>query len=101
MPDRPARCGYRGCDAELPSPGPRGGRPRTFHRDTRWDGDRPCGRIQELRAELEQTRRNATAAQAAAAARDAELSTQLTACGCPKLGSRPLTCYFAADGGPA
>ena len=35
--------------------------------------------MQELGAELEQTRRNATAAQAAAAARDAELSTQLTA----------------------
>jgi hypothetical protein len=23
------------------------------------------------------------------------------ACGCPKLGSRPMPCYFAADGGRA
>ena len=29
------------------------------------------------------------------------LRTDVVACGCPKLGSRPLTCCFTADASPA
>lgn len=40
-----ARCGYSRCRAELPAPGPRGGRRRTFCRDTRWESDRTCAQM--------------------------------------------------------
>ncbi|MCX6467307.1 MAG: response regulator receiver protein, partial [Pseudonocardiales bacterium] len=39
------RCGYSRCRAELPPPGPQGGRPRAFCRDTRWDGGRTCAQM--------------------------------------------------------
>lgn len=45
MIDDVARCGYGRCRAELPAPGPRGGRPRSFCRDTRWEGDRSCAQM--------------------------------------------------------
>src|SRR6478736_3382688 len=43
--DSAVRCGYSRCRAPLPSPGPQGGRRRTFCRNTRWDGDRTCAQM--------------------------------------------------------
>ncbi|MFC5994452.1 response regulator receiver protein, partial [Pseudonocardia hispaniensis] len=51
MIDEPARCGYSRCRAELPPPGPQGGRRRSFCRDTRWPGGRTCAQM--ARAERE------------------------------------------------
>lgn len=45
------RCGYSKCRAELPGPGMQGGRPRSFCRDTRWEGGRTCAQL--ARAERE------------------------------------------------
>ncbi|MCW2717215.1 MAG: response regulator receiver, partial [Pseudonocardia sp.] len=45
MIDEAARCGYSKCRAELPGPGPQGGRRRTFCRDTRWEGGRSCAQM--------------------------------------------------------
>ena len=45
MIDTAARCGYSRCRAELPAPGPQGGRPRAFCRDTRWEGGRTCAQM--------------------------------------------------------
>ena len=45
MIDTAARCGYSRCRAELPAPGPQGGRPRSFCRDTRWEGGRTCAQM--------------------------------------------------------
>src|SRR4051795_4360587 len=39
------RCGYSRCRAELPAPGPQGGRRRAFCRDTRWPGGRTCAQM--------------------------------------------------------
>jgi hypothetical protein len=43
--DDAARCGYSRCRAELPAPGPQGGRRRSFCRDTRWEGGRTCAQM--------------------------------------------------------
>src|SRR5438552_1136805 len=43
--DTAARCGYSRCRAELPAPGPQGGRRRSFCRDTRWEGGRTCAQM--------------------------------------------------------
>ncbi|MFD1237349.1 response regulator receiver protein, partial [Pseudonocardia benzenivorans] len=51
MIDEQVRCGYSRCRAELPPPGPQGGRPRSFCRDTRWEGGRTCAQM--ARAERE------------------------------------------------
>ena len=45
MIDTAGRCGYSRCRAELPAPGPQGGRPRAFCRDTRWEGGRTCSQM--------------------------------------------------------
>src|SRR3954447_14595048 len=45
MIDEAVHCGYSKCRAELPAPGPQGGRRRTFCRDTRWEGGRTCAQI--------------------------------------------------------
>src|SRR5215213_8678355 len=45
MIDAAARCSYSRCRAELPTPGPQGGRPRSFCRDTRWEGGRTCAQM--------------------------------------------------------
>src|SRR3954471_15734749 len=45
MIDEAVRCGYSKCRAELPAPGPQGGRPRSFCRDTRWEGGRTCAQM--------------------------------------------------------
>ncbi|MEJ3651770.1 response regulator receiver protein [Actinomycetes bacterium KLBMP 9759] len=45
MIDEAVRCGYSKCRAELPPPGPQGGRRRTFCRDTRWEGGRTCAQM--------------------------------------------------------
>ncbi|HXV93858.1 MAG TPA: response regulator receiver protein, partial [Pseudonocardia sp.] len=50
MIDDAARCGYSRCRAELPPPGPQGGRRRSFCKDRRWDG-RTCAQM--ARAERE------------------------------------------------
>ena len=49
--DTVVRCGYSRCRAELPPPGPQGGRPRSFCRDTRWEQGRTCAQM--ARAERE------------------------------------------------
>ncbi|MBW0118144.1 response regulator receiver protein [Pseudonocardia abyssalis] len=56
MIDEATRCGYSRCRAELPAPGPQGGRRRSFCRDTRWEsagdrGGRTCAQM--ARAERE------------------------------------------------
>ena len=51
MTDTAVRCGYSRCRAELPPPGPQGGRPRSFCRDTRWEGGKTCAQM--ARAERE------------------------------------------------
>ncbi len=51
MGEDTARCGYSKCRAELPAPGMQGGRPRSFCRETRWDGGRTCSQM--ARAERE------------------------------------------------
>ncbi len=43
--DEAVRCGYSRCRAPLPAPGPQGGRPRSFCRDTRWDGGHTCAQM--------------------------------------------------------
>src|SRR5918999_4126648 len=45
MIETAVRCGYSRCRAELPAPGPQGGRRRSFCRDTRWDGGRTCAQM--------------------------------------------------------
>src|SRR3954447_15034713 len=45
MIDEAARCGYSKCRAELPPPGPQGGRRRSFCRETRWPGGRSCAQM--------------------------------------------------------
>ncbi|MFD1529907.1 response regulator receiver protein, partial [Pseudonocardia aurantiaca] len=45
MIDEAVRCGYSKCRAQLPPPGPQGGRRRSFCRDTRWPGGRTCGQM--------------------------------------------------------
>src|SRR3954468_652251 len=45
MIETAARCGYSRCRAELPAPGPQGGRRRAFCRDTRWPGGRTCAQM--------------------------------------------------------
>ena len=45
MIDEAVRCGYSKCRAELPPPGPQGGRRRSFCRDTRWPGGRSCSQM--------------------------------------------------------
>ena len=45
MIDTAARCGFSRCRAELPAPGPQGGRRRSFCRDTRWEGGRTCAQM--------------------------------------------------------
>src|SRR5918993_880526 len=45
MIDTAARCSYSRCRAELPTPGPQGGRPRSFCRDPRWEGGRTCAQM--------------------------------------------------------
>src|SRR6185295_5977547 len=45
MDDSAVHCGYSRCRAPLPSPGPQGGRRRTFCRNTRWEGDRTCAQM--------------------------------------------------------
>src|SRR3954449_11691244 len=45
MTDEAVRCGYSKCREALPSPGPQGGRRRSFCRDTRWDGGRTCSQM--------------------------------------------------------
>jgi colicin import membrane protein len=45
MDDDAVRCGYSRCRAPLPAPGPQGGRPRSFCRDTRWDGGHTCAQM--------------------------------------------------------
>ena len=51
MSEDAGRCGYSKCRAELPGPGVQGGRPRSFCRDTRWEGGRTCAQM--ARAERE------------------------------------------------
>src|SRR5688500_19553616 len=45
MIDEVVRCGYSKCRAELPPPGPQGGRRRSFCRDSRWPGGRTCAQM--------------------------------------------------------
>ena len=45
MDDTAVRCGYSRCRAPLAAPGPQGGRPRAFCRDTRWAGGRTCAQM--------------------------------------------------------
>src|SRR5690242_7032354 len=45
MIDEAVRCGYSKCRAELPPPGPQGGRRRSFCRETRWPGSRTCSQM--------------------------------------------------------
>ncbi|HJQ47390.1 MAG TPA: response regulator receiver protein [Amycolatopsis sp.] len=40
-----ALCGFRGCRAPLPPPGPRGGRPFEFCPDREWSGGRTCKQL--------------------------------------------------------
>src|SRR3712207_6985115 len=52
MIETAARCGYSRCRAELPAPGPQGGRRRSFCRDTRWEGDRKSTRLNSSHANI-------------------------------------------------
>src|SRR5690606_16501885 len=45
MIDEVVRCGYSKCRAELPPPGPQGGRRRSFCKDTRWPGGKTCAQM--------------------------------------------------------
>src|SRR3954464_4166664 len=45
MTDEAVWCGYSKCREALPSPGPQGGRRRSFCRDTRWEGGRTCSQM--------------------------------------------------------